>query len=147
MLLWVAIILLILLISMTSYEHMTNQDVLDVLKTFGVGNETSGTTRSQAPIYGPKVSSIVEPEPEPEYNNEEVDSLRKYPDIYGPDVRPMISNGRLSLADKSSCNGKNESDAPSGDDGSYDYNIDLKKAFPTDGPPEPFLGDFSSFHN
>ena len=60
-----------------------------------------------------------------------------YPDIYGPDV-PMTPNAKHS-------GGKETSDDVTND--SYDYNMDLQKAFPTSGPPEPFLTDFSKFQH
>jgi len=40
-------------------------------------------------------------------------------------------------------NAKHESDNVN--DETYDYNPDLQKAFPTSGPPQPFLTDFSKF--
>jgi len=60
---------------------------------------------------------------------------RIYPDIYGPDVELVPGTKPRS--------NKHKSDDTS--DPSYDFNPDLQKAFPTSGPPQPFLNDFSGF--
>jgi len=44
---------------------------------------------------------------------------------------------------KCSTGAKHSSDDVS--DCTYDYNPDLQKAFPTSGPPQPFLTNFSGF--
>jgi hypothetical protein len=118
---------------MTTYEHMTNSDVITAMKSLGLDNSTSKSSKiNTIPVYGPKVSSVEVPEPTPNDKGEVIDTLRIYPDIYGPDVlaAPGTSNIKRST-----------------DDTDYDYNIDLKNAFPTDGPPEPFLSDFSKFQS
>ena len=140
MLLVIAIILLVLLVSMTSYEHMTNKDVISAMKNFGVDDTTTSinSPNIKVPIYGPKTDLPFATEPTPNDKKAEEDSLRRYPDIYGPDTSPQLSYGRITVNEKIPC---------SGDDGSYDYNVNLKTAFPTEGPPQPFLADFSSFQS
>ena len=54
-------------------------------------------------------------------------------DIYGPDV--------VAAPGEKIKHAKHESDRV--DDDTYDYNPDLQHAFPTNGPPQPFLTDFS----
>lgn len=130
MLLIVAIILIVLLASMTTYEHMTNKDVLTALKGFGVEDNLEKTSQKSAPIYGPKTEEVVEPEPDPNEEDGD-DSTRKYPDIFGPDV--VASPGSKNIKQS--------------EDGDNDYNIDLQKAFPTNGPPQPFLTNFSKFQS
>lgn len=131
MLLIVAIILAILLVTMTTYEHMTNEDVLTALKEFGVDDDVPEKKQNRkAPIYGPKTSGIAEPEPSA-YEDELGDSTGMYPDIFGPDTNASPGSKNLSYSE----------------DEYNDYNVDLKAAFPTDGPPQPFLSDFSEFQS
>ena len=109
---------------------MTNKDVLTALKGMGVEDNIEKSGPKTAPIYGPKTTEVVEPEPNPNDEDGE-DSTRRYPDIFGPDV--VASPGTKNLKHS--------------EDGDNDYNIDLKNAFPTDGPPQPFLTDFSRFQS
>ena len=118
-------------------EHMTNSDLMSTLKTFGEQTSSKKKNRSEEneiPIYGPEASAPVEPTPASTSKNSQGDSSL-YPQIYGPDV--------VSTPGKKPKNGKHESDNT--EDSNYDFNPDLKHAFPTDGPPQPFLGDFSKF--
>ena len=131
MLLIVLFIIAIVITLAWNREHMTNSDVLTALKQYGVDTEENKKdTKNKIPsesIYGPK--GIMSEEPEP---NLSLDSNSKaiYPHIYGPDV-PLVPGKKVETQD--------------GDSGN-DYNIDLAKAFPrADGPPQPFLTDFSSF--
>lgn len=131
MLLIIAVILVILLASMTTYEHMTNKDMLTALKEFGVDDDVSEKKpQGKAPIYGPKTSGIAEPDPSA-YEDELGDSAGMYPDIFGPDTAAAPGTKNLSYSE----------------DEYNDYNVDLKAAFPTDGPPQPFLTDFSEFQS
>ena len=108
---------------------MSNADVLTALKQYGVDTEENSDTANKTPselIYGPK--GIMSDEPEPDLSAS-TDSKAIYPEIYGPDV-PLVPGKKVQTE---------------GDD-EYDYNVDLGKAFPkADGPPKPFLTDFSSF--
>jgi hypothetical protein len=137
MLLLMTALLLILLMSMTTYEHMTNKDLMSALQKYGTNDKSSekkGTDKpSQAPILGPKAAPPPE-EPAPTKTNTTSDSS-VYPDIYGPEI--IASPGEKVK------HAKHESDNV--EDDTYDYNPDLQKAFPTSGPPQPFLADFSRF--
>ena len=133
----IAILLLAYLVSMTTYEHMTNKDLVDTLQKYGSKDESSkkkAEKPAEAPIYGPKAEAPEQPSPTKPSSKSNGDGS-VYPDIYGPDV--VASPGEKI---KSS---KHESDNVN--DETYDYNPDLKNAFPTSGPPQPFLTDFSKF--
>jgi hypothetical protein len=116
-------------------EHMTNKDLVSALQKMGTADDKKKKqdTPSQAKIYGP-VSGGVEP-PAPTLNGKNGTSTGSYPDIYGPEA-VMVPGTKPS-------SGKQASDDTS--DETYDYNPDLQKAFPTSGPPQPFLTDFSAF--
>jgi hypothetical protein len=137
MLLLVALALLIFLMSMTTYEHMTNKDLMSALQKYGTNDKTKDKKKTdaptQAPIYGPKVAPVEHPAPTKP--SSKTDSTSTYPDIYGPDV-VAVPGEKIKSA-------KHESDKV--EDETYDYNPDLQKAFPTSGPPQPFLTDFSKF--
>ena len=139
MLLLIAIALLIFLASMTTYEHMTNKDLMSALKNYGTEDSKKDTkkpaTPEEAPIYGPKVAPVVQPSPTTPPSKSGSNSSSVYPEIYGPDVAAIPGEKVLSA--------KHESDNLNDD--TYDYNPDLAKAFPTSGPPQPFLTDFSRF--
>jgi hypothetical protein len=112
---------------------MSNADVLTALKQYGVDtNEDKKTEdKKKTPselIYGPK--GVLSDEPSPNLD-EKTDSKAIYPNIYGPDI-PLVPGKKVQTQD--------------GNGDSNDYNIDLAKAFPrADGPPQPFLTNFSSF--
>jgi hypothetical protein len=135
----IVIALLIFLVSMTTYEHMTNKDLVSALQKYGSKEDSKKKTDipSQTPIYGPKAEPVVHPTPTKPSSKSNVDSTSVYPDIYGPDV--VASPGeKIKHAKVASDNV---------DDETYDYNPDLAKAFPTSGPPQPFLTDFSKFQH
>lgn len=129
---YLPIVLFIIAIVITiawNREHMSNSDVLTALKQYGVDTEENKKEKKTSPsesIYGPK--AIMSEEPEPNISSK-VDSKAVYPHIYGPDV-PLVPGKKVETQD--------------GEEN--DYNIDLQKAFPkADGPPQPFLTNFSSF--
>lgn len=137
MLLLIAAVLAILLLSMTTYEHMTNKDLMSALQKYGTDDKKKTSDQpTQAPIYGPKVAPVEQPAPTKPSSKSNSDSS-VYPDIYGPEV--VASPGEKIK------HAKHESDRV--DDETYDYNPDLQKAFPTSGPPQPFLADFSKFQS
>jgi len=116
-------------------EHMTNADLLSTLKTFGEETPSKKkTTPTQLPIEGPEAKAPEHPTPAPSSGKGGGDSSL-YPQIYGPDV--------VAPPGKPAKNGKNSSDNT--DDSNYDFNPNFQRAFPTEGPPQPFLGDFSKF--
>jgi hypothetical protein len=139
MLLLVAIVLLLFLMSMTTYEHMTNKDLVSAMKNFGTKEPKKKSDKpAEAPIYGPKAAPPEQPSPtKPSSKSNGTGNGSVYPDIYGPDV--VASPGEKIT------NAKHESDNVNDD--TYDYNPDFQKAFPTEGPPQPFLTDFSKFQN
>ena len=123
-----------------SREHMTNSDLLSTLKTFG----EKGTKKqkkdpskdNELPIMGPKAE--IDPADKKKKEASKGTNLSgTYPDIYGPDV-PKIPGTKQTA-------GKTVSDEPN--DETYEFNPDLKNAFPVEGPPQPFLTDFSKFQH
>lgn len=138
-LLFIAFILLYL----PTQESMTNKDMMSLMSTFGQKDERAPKKKDKEPheiaIYGPKAPKPVEPPPSKTKgkNGTSDSAMSAYPDIYGPDV-PMKPNAKH-------LSGKETSDDVSNE--SYDFNVDLQKAFPTSGPPEPFLTDFSKFQH
>jgi hypothetical protein len=133
------IILAVYLLFASCRESMTNADLISTLKTFGKDGKTSPKKdyASEAPIYGPKAPKV---EPAPPSSNSQNSGSGVYPDIYGPEYQgpPGTKN-----ENKKKANPNHQSDDTS--DSTYEFNPDLKKAFPTNGPPQPFLTDFSKF--
>ena len=145
MILWILAGILFVIIVSTSREYMTNSDLISTLKTFGDKNDTSkkkATTPIEAPIYGPRTSELEHPKPTvaPGSSDSGV-----YPDIYGPEYQGVPGSTRKK-SDNKKISGKHESDGDRDED-VYQFNPDLQKAFPTDGPPQPFLTDFSKFQH
>lgn len=131
----IVLICVIVILYYGSQEHMTNADLLDTLKTFG--NQTPSkkkTTPTSLPIEGPEAKT-PEPSSSSSSSGKSKNDSALYPQIYGPDV-PMTPG-------KKQHTGKHVSDNT--DDSNYDFNPNFQRAFPTDGPPQPFLGDFSKF--
>lgn len=128
-LLW--ILLAILAIAAATYfrqrESMSNADVKSALQSYGTETDPKQESKaSKRPIYGPSTGGIDEPVKETESKSK--NSKSDYPTIYGPDVNIVPGTN------------------PKNGEGSESYftvNTDLKKAFPTDGQPTPYLTDFS----
>ena len=112
-----------------------------MMSTFGQKDTRSHKKKDKEPhdipIYGPKAPKPVDPPPSKSGKSGSDSAMGAYPDIYGPDV-PIVPNAKQS-------SGKEISDDVTND--GYDFNMDLQKAFPTSGPPEPFLTDFSKFQH
>ena len=132
--LWVLLGLAILVILFyRPRENMTNDQLISALSQFGKeGTSPSSNTSSPSAqaIYGPSAS------PPPVPTNAGGSGSGKtvagpYPQIFGPDVTsgPGTTGGSVS------------SGGPA--DQTHEFNPDLAKAFPVDGPPQPFLTDFS----
>jgi hypothetical protein len=126
------VLIFLCVLFMYSSEHMSNKELLNTLE-----QNRSSKEPSQAKIYGPKATKLSDSEKKKKDVEEEVDddTRPKYPDIYGPDV-PMLpgtSSQKLIFSDDPI---KSET---------YDYNPDLKNAFPVEGPPQPYLADFAPF--
>lgn len=132
-------ILAIFVATMYRQEHMTNKDLVSALQTHGTQDpeKKKQDTPSQAPIYGPQAE---QPPPAPTKTdssgkNGKGNGNGSYPEIYGPEYQGVPGMKQTKP--------KHSSDDTS--DETYDYNPDLQKAFPTEGPPQPFLTDFSKF--
>ena len=173
--------LLVILYYYNSREHLTNDQLISTLKTFGEqGNSSSKVGEpSVKPIYGPSANPPPLPTNGGGMNGKTV--AGPYPQIFGPDVTNAPgttrsiggSGGDLSgggtggggggsggggsggggggggsgggSGGGGACNnssGKVISDEPPPYE-SHEFNPDLAKAFPMDGPPQPFLTDFS----
>lgn len=139
---------------------MTNDQLIDTLKTFGEQGTSSSSSSSSLgtttkPIYGPSAN------PPPIPTNTGGSGSGKtvggpYPQIFGPDVTnaPGTISGSGSVksgnpvapgqvaSDKALAVG---SQGPA--DQFHEFNPDLAKAFPVDGPPQPFLTDFSKIQH
>ena len=140
-LLWILVGLVVLGFLMNSRENMTNEDLVNTLQTFG----EKGTKKKkelpppELPIYGPQGPKLQPPNPFTPKNNS---GSGTYPDIYGPEYNGAPGSPRTPRKK----DGKERSDGSKCDD-SYQYNTDLEKAFPMEGPPQPFLTDFSKFQH
>jgi hypothetical protein len=143
-LLW--ILLAIVAIFAASYlrqrEYMTNADVKSALQKYAGETDTpqkyDSTGVSEYPIYGPTIKHPpVEPSTEGGGSKNKTKPSGVYPDIYGPDVELIPGTKPRDP--------KHKSDDTS--DSTYDFNPDLSKAFPTSGPPQPYLTDFSGFQH
>ena len=134
-------LLILALYTPKNIERMTNNDLLETLKTFGEkGTKPTQVPDTQQMIYGPMNPKLGDPSSVPG-SGKKLDPNMQYPDIYGPEVTPIPGMSRCK-----SKSGQNSSDCP--DDNPYVFNPDLKNAFPTsDGDPEPFLTDFSKFQH
>ena len=132
---YAVLVLIVLYIMFPTQERMTNADLISTLKTFGTQAPPPRTAGpSEVPIYGP---TAEKPEDIPGSSSGSATLVQpligQYPDIFGPDS--VIIPGQPKTKPKS----------PSGD--VYDFNPDFQKAFPTSGPPEPYLTDFSKLHH
>lgn len=139
-LLGLAVLAILVTVLRTTSEHMTNKDLMDTLKTFGehgtssTKKKTSSET-NELPLYGPKgVPSPPAPKPTPSSGGKSGAGSSQYPEVYGPDI--VLTPGKPHQ------NGKETSDSVT--DPTYDFNPDLKNAFPTEtNEPQPYLNDFS----
>ena len=82
-------------------------------------------------IYGPGSGGMSSETSHAEKKKKSADTSGSYPQIYGPDS--VLEPGAKPTYDVNT------------DDYSYDVNPALKNAFPSDGPPQPFLANFSKF--
>jgi hypothetical protein len=132
------LVVLIIIALVVAYrrENMTNKDVSSMMQHYGDRDkkQKSTDTPASAPIFGPTAPKPVSPGPGSGGRGRRR-GTGDYPNIYGPDV-PMVPGMKPHSR-------KHESDNV--EDDTYDYNPDLQKAFPTSGPPQPFLTDFSKF--
>ena len=113
-------------------ERMTNDDLISTLKTFGdkgtKPKKKDPSTTNEMPLMGPKAPEIDPADKKKSSGSGGTNTSGVYPEIYGPDI-PKIP-GTNQVADEA-----------------YEFNPDLKNAFPVEGPPQPFLTDFSKFQH
>jgi len=145
-------------------ENMSNDELIDTLKQFGdkgTKSSSSSSTKgpSNQPIYGPSASP-------PAFTNTGAGGGKSvagpYPQIFGPDVTPAPGSGRGSggagggsVGGGSGLSGNTappeghvaSDQPPPPEDQAYQFNPELAKAFPVDGPPQPFLTDFSKIQH
>ena len=161
--LWILVGLAVLVILFyRPRENMTNDQLINTLKTFGeTGSSSSSSNNTQPsvkPIYGPSANPPPFPTNTGAGGGKTV--AGPYPQIFGPDVTnapgtmsgSVLGSGGVGGggggvggvgANGGSANGYVYSDQPGPQDRSHEFNPDLAKAFPVDGPPQPFLTDFS----
>jgi len=115
--------------------------------------------RNEQPIYGPTALPPIIDGTSAGGAKHGKTTGGPYPDIFGPDATPQIGAGSLAgeesktppVSDvepaeadsKGNCKEKSERSPNSEDDGRGGLNPFLTDAFPYDGPPQPFLTDFS----
>lgn len=117
---------------------MTNKDLISTLKTFGEKSKKSDPTSSdKVPIYGPRAPQVLPADPSKTKLSPTASGV--YPDIYGPEITAAPGTKPKKPSAKPSSDNV--------DDETYEFNPDLKKAFPTDGPAQPFLTDFSKIQH
>ncbi len=136
----VVLAIVVIFITRPLTEYMTNKDLVSALQTHGTpeAKKKKKDEPSELEIYGPKAEKVL-PTKSTSGKSSGSDTSGSYPDIYGPDV-PLVPGTKTK-----SMPGKHTSDEV--DDETYDFNPDLQKAFPTEGPPQPFLTDFSKFQH
>jgi len=150
--LWILVGLAILVILFyRPRENMTNDQLIDTLKTFG----EKGTPPSASKTSGPSIQPIYGPSanPPPVPTNTGGSGGGKtvagpYPQIFGPDVTSApgsANSGNPVPAGQVASDNAAGSQGPA--DQFHEFNPDLAKAFPVDGPPQPFLTDFSKIQH
>jgi hypothetical protein len=140
----VLLLILVVLLLVNSREHMTNADLISTLKTFGTDGKVTAPKdyASEAPIWGPKAPQVV---PAPPKSGGGDSRSGVYPEIFGPEYQGPPGAKKSSKKTKNNEQGSDLHQSDDTSDPTYEFNPDLKKAFPTNGPPQPFLTDFSKF--
>lgn len=155
---WVLVGLAILVILFyRSRENMTNGQLMNTLDAFERDGKKSNEP-SLDPIYGPSANPPAVPSSTNNGGKDGKSVGGPYPQIFGPDTTPRPGAGRVP-------GGTTPGDGKTGESSVYvnpvgpgqvasdqggggetvepEFNPDLKNAFPYDGPPQPFLTDFS----
>jgi len=151
LILLVAVVLILFYSRSCSRENMSNEKLLSTLETFGA----QGTTKDKdpnlsknLPLKGPHAPPI-DPADSLKASTKSGNSGGAYPQVFGPDVAitPGTSgNTGTSGTSGTVASGYTLSDSPP-NDANYEFNPDLKNAFPYSGPPQPFLTDFSKIQH
>ena len=156
---WVLVGLAILVILFyRSRENMTDGQLMNTLDAFK-RDGTKSKDPSLDPIYGPSANPPEFPSSTNGGGKNGKSTGGPYPQIFGPDTTPQPGAGRGgagTAAGGVAGNGKTGESSvyvkPVGpgqvgsDQGMAvepEFNPGLKNAFPYDGPPQPFLTDFS----
>jgi hypothetical protein len=141
MIAFIAVLLIVVVTLLRRREMMTNKDVVTALQKYTnpdvVKSEKIGETQQQ--IYGPSSGGIAKEATPSSSSSKNKDGGGEYPQIYGPDTVVIPGTKPSKKATESS------DEVSGGDDTVYQFNPDLQKAFPVEGPPQPFLADFSAF--
>jgi hypothetical protein len=137
MILWILLGFAVLILLIDRKEHMSNDDLISTLKTFGDAappkKKKNPAETDKTPIFGPRAPAVAAADSGKTKLAPTASGV--YPDIYGPEI---------TLAPGTKPSSKHQSDNV--EDKTYEFNPDLQKAFPTEGPPQPFLTDFSKIH-
>ena len=156
---WVLVGLAILVILFyRSRENMTNNQLMSALNSFEKTGKKSNEP-SLDPIYGPSANPPEFPSSTNGGGKNGKSTGGPYPQIFGPDTTPQPGTGRGGAGTAA---GGIAGDGKTGQSSVYvnpvgpgqvgsdqaiavepEFNPDLKNAFPYDGPPQPFLTDFS----
>ena len=152
---WLLSVVFVAALFWSSHEHMSNKDLIDTLKTFGVDDsgqeKPKKSEMTKQEIYGPGLSEAEKPQPKPKSDDETSKKARSsYPHIYGPDYQGPPGAPYEQTPYEVSDGPKTEKPyqySPYGlkTEKPYQFNPDFQKAFPVNGPPQPFLTDFSKF--
>ena len=161
---WVLVGLAILVILFfRSRENMTNGQLMNTLDAFKKDGKKSHDPKLD-PIYGPSANPPAFPSSTNGGGKNGKSTGGPYPQIFGPDTAPSIGTGRHGAGGAGgTAAGGVAGDGKTGQSSVYvnpvgpgqvgsdqggetvepEFNPDLKNAFPYDGPPQPFLTDFS----
>ena len=158
---WILVgVAILVILFYRSRENMTNGQLMNTLDAFKKEGKKSNEP-SLDPIYGPSASPPEFPSSTNSGGGKDGKSTGgPYPQIFGPDTTPKPGAGRLGPGTAA---GGIAGDGKTGQSSVYvnpvgpgqvgsdqggetvepEFNPDLKNAFPYDGPPQPFLTDFS----
>ena len=149
---WVLVGLAILVILFyRSRENMTDGQLMNTLDAFKKDGKKSKDP-SLDPIYGPSAKPPAVPSSTNSGGGKDGKTTGgPYPQIFGPDTTPRPGAGRSEPGNgktgESSVYVNPVGPGQVGSDQAIavepEFNPDLKNAFPYDGPPQPFLTDFS----
>jgi hypothetical protein len=158
---WVLVGIAILVIFFyRSRENMTNGQLMNTLDAFKKDGKKSNDPKLD-PIYGPSANPPAFPSSTNGGGRNGKSTGGPYPQIFGPDTAPQPGTGRNGAGGTAA--GGVAGDGKTGQSSVYvnpvgpgqvasdqggetvepEFNPDLKNAFPYDGPPQPFLTDFS----
>jgi hypothetical protein len=147
---WVLVGIAILVIFFyRSRENMTDGQLMNTLDAFKKDG-TKPKDPSLDPIYGPSANPPATPSSTNGGGKNGKSTGGPYPQIFGPDTTPQPGAGGVAGDGKSGESSVYVNPVGPGQVGSDqgmavepEFNPDLKNAFPYDGPPQPFLTDFS----